>query len=514
MAQVSENTQRIAKNTLMLYIRMLFSMLVSLYTSRVILNMLGVEDFGIHNVVGGFVSMFSLISSALSSSTSRYLTFELGKGDKESIRKVFSTSLLIHIILAAIIFVAFETVGIWFVNNRMTIPAGRLVAANWAFQASVVSFLVGIVAVPFTSSVIAHERMDAFAYIGIGEVLLKLAVVLFVAHSPFRADKLILYSCLIVCVSVLVQSIYIIFCRWHFNECTMCPRLHREYFRGMCSFAGWNFIGCSAAILKGQGVNMLLNIFHGPVVNAAYGIASTVNNAVSSFANNFMTALNPQITKSYAAGKRDYMLSLVFRGSRFSYYLIYVFALPLILETHFVLDLWLGKFPEQATNFVRLMLILSLVDILSNALITTQNATGRIRNYQLVVGGMLMMNFPLSYLALKLGCAPLYVFVIAIGVALCCLALRLLFLKKNVGLRLAGFLREVCLNIAAVSVLSLMPALTIRLLMQPGWPRFLTVVAVSVITTLFVILYVGCSRDERAYLYGKVHNVWRRLTRR
>lgn len=503
MTNHSENTKRIARNTLMLYVRMLFAMIISLYTSRVILNMLGVVDYGIQNVVGGFVSMFSLISSALSSATSRFITFELGKLDGEP-KKVFSNALFIHIVLAVIVLIVFETFGLWFLNNKMVIPQERMPVANYLFQASILSFLVSLIGVPFTSAVVAHERMDTFAFMGILEVVLKLVFVLFVAYAPFNFDKLVVFPTLMLTMGICIQLSYWFFCRKHFEECRCRPKYDKGYFRGMFSFSIWNFIGCTAGILKGQGINMLLNLFFGTVVNAAYGVASTVSSAVGGFAGNFMTALNPQITKSYAAGDKEYMFSLIDRGSRFSFYLIMIFAIPLILETEHVLSIWLGEYPEYALSFVRLMLVVSLVDVISNTLITAQTATGKIRNYQLAVGGMLMMNFPLSYIALKVGCSPNSVFVVAVLVGVACLVLRQLFLRKMIGLSMHWFTKTVLLRICIVVILaSIIPAL-IHVIMPYGWARTLIVVAVSIIMSCLVILFVGCSKNERTTILKTV----------
>lgn len=499
MTSQAENTKRIAKNTLMLYVRMLFSMLVSLYTSRVVLATLGVEDYGIYNVVGGFVAMFSLISSSLSASTSRFLTFELGKGDGEKLKRVFSTSLSIHAALALTAFVLLESVGVWFLNTHMTIPAPRLTAANWVFQASVVAFMLGLFSVPFNASIVSHERMSAFAYIGILDVCLRLLIVLFIAHSPLAFDRLIVYAFLLVAEGVLLQCIYFAYCGRNFAECRLRFTFDRTYWKEMSAFAGWNFIGCTAGLLKDNGVNVLLNIFIGPAINAARGVAGQVNVAVGAFAANFMAALNPQITKSYAAGDRDYMMMLVERGSRFSFYIIALFALPILLETDFALTLWLNHYPDHAVSFVRLMLLLSLVDILSNTLITLQNATGRIRNYQIAVGGMLMMNFPLSYVCLKMGLPPESTVFVALLVAVACFFLRLLFLRKMVGLSARRYVKKVCLNVALVFVLALIVPALLHFSLQTGWGRFLLVVIVSVACTALVAYGVGCNRAERAF---------------
>lgn len=426
----SENTKRIAKNTLVLYVRMLFSMLVSLYTSRIVLNILGVEDYGIYNVVGGFVAMFSLVSSSLSSSVSRFLTFELGKGNMKRLKRVFTTSVSIHFVLMTVIFVLMETIGVWFLNNRMTIPVDRLYAANWVFQASILSFLFGLFSVPYNASIVSHERMTAFAYIGILDVMLRLAVVLFIAHSSWLFDRLIVYALSLVAVSMLLQCVYLYYCKTNFEECQFRLCFDKECWKKMSAFAGWNFIGSSSAILNNHGINILLNLFVGPIINAARGIASVVSSAICAFAGNFMMALNPQITKSYALDNKSYMMYLVECGSRFSFYIMLILALPILFETDFILTLWLKNYPDHTSNFVRLVLFVSLCDVFSNTLITLQQATGKIRNYQLAVGGMQLMNFPLSYVCLTMGFAPESIYIVAVIISIFSLLLRLFFLHK------------------------------------------------------------------------------------
>lgn len=511
MTAQSENTKRIAKNTLMLYCRMLFSMLVSLYTSRVILNALGVEDFGIQNVVGGLVSMFSLISSSLSSSVSRFLTFELGRGDLKRLKLTFSTSLLIHIVLAIVIFVLMETVGVWFLNNKMTIPPHRLYAANWVFQGSILSFMLGLFSVPYNASIVAHERMSAFAYIGIMQVMLNLGIVLFVAYSPWHFDRLIVYSLLLVAVSLLMQSIYWRYCRRNFEECRLNLSFDKQCWKEMSSFAGWNFIGCTAGLLKDQGVNILLNLFIGPVLNAARGIATSVNNAVSGFAGNFMTALNPQITKSYAIGDLKYCHSLVERGSRFSFFILFLIAMPIFLEAEFVLTLWLKQYPEHTVNFVRLVLVLSMIDVLSQTLINLQTATGKIRNYQLAVGGVLLLNFPLSYLCLSLGMAPESTLVVAIVIAILCMILRLLFLRKMAQLSIRSFVKNVCAKVLVVALTASTLPMILHYNLSYGWGRLLIVGGASVLSGMVTIYYIGCSKGERQFITSKIVALKRKI---
>lgn len=500
----AENTKRIAKNTLMLYVRMLFGMLVSLYTSRVVLQALGVEDYGIYNVVGGFVAMFSMVSSSLSSSVSRFLTFELGKGNMDALKRIFSTSLNIHVVLSVIIVLLAETVGVWFLNTHMTIPSERLYAANWVFQASLFTFVINLWSVPFSASIVAHERMSAFAYIGIMDIVLRLLIVLFIAYSGLGFDRLIVYALLLVGVVCIMQTIYWNYCTRHFEECRISLHFDTRYWKAMSSFAGWNFIGCTAVLLKDQGVNVLLNLFMGPVINAARGIAGTVNNVLASFSGNFMTALNPQITKSYAAGDYDYMFSLVERGSRFSYYILLMFALPVLFETEFILTLWLKSYPEHTVNFIRLILIVTLCDILSNTLINLQTATGRIRDYQLAVGGMLLMNFPLSYLCLKFGYPPESTLIVALAVSVCCLLLRLVFLRTMVGLSVKKFLCKVCMNVLLVTFVAAIIPFLIYILMSDSIMRFFIICIVTVFCSSFAIYFIGCTNNERLFIKNKL----------
>lgn len=513
MENNTDKNKRIAKNTLFLYGRMLFGMFVSLYTSRVVLEVLGVEDFGIQGAVAGFVGMFSMISGTLSSSVDRFLTFELGKGDKESLKQVFSTALFIHIGLALLVFLCIETFGVWFLNNEMdNIPADRLYAANWLLQFSVVTFMLSLISVPYNALLVSHEKMNVFAAVGVADILVRLCMVLSLKILPADVDKLIMYALMGLCWGLLVQMFYFYYCGKHFEESHTRPKFFKSKIKPILSFSTWNFIGCTAGLLKGAGVDLLLFQFFGPVLTAAKSISGSVNNAVCSFAGNFMTALVPQITKSYAAGDLQYTFSLVERGSRFSYYMMMFFAIPIIFETDFVLTIWLKNYPEHCVTFVRLVLALSLLEVLSTTLIKLQAATGKIRNYQLAVGGMLLMNFPLSYIALELGCPPESTLVVAIFVGVCCLLLRLLFLRRMVGLSMGGYLRNVCLNVVKVTVVSLIPTFVVyKLIPDVGWTQFLAVGFTSVVASLFAILYVGCTSNERTFIIGKLSEVRRKV---
>lgn len=353
--------------------------------------------------------------------------------------------------------------------------------------------------------------MSAFAYIGILDIIFRLLIVLFIAYSGWNFDRLIIYSLLLVGVVCIMQAIYWNYCTRNFEECKFGLSFDVNYWKEMSSFAGWNFIGCTAGLLKEQGVNILLNLFIGPVINAARGIANTVNNVLASFSGNFMTALNPQITKSYAAGNYDYMFSLVERGSRFSYYILLLFALPMLFETEFVLTLWLKHYPEHTVNFVRLILIVTMCDILSNTLINLKSATGNIRNYQIVVGSMLLMNFPLSYFCLKLGCSPESTLVVALLVSIFCLILRLLFLRKIPGFSMKRYLCKVCGNVLIVTFISMILPLLLYIQMPDGIVRFILICVLSTLCSSAAIYFIGCSENEQIFIREKFTLIRRKI---
>lgn len=507
--EITEGKRRIAKNTMLLYVRMLFMMIVSLYTSRIVLKVLGVDDFGLYNVVGGVVSMFSLISGSLSSSISRFLTFELGKGDAVQLRKIFSTSINIQLIISLIILVLSEVIGVWFLNTQMTIPEERLEAANWVLQCSIFTFIINLISIPYNALIIAYERMKVFAYISILEVSLKLTVVFLLMIAPF--DKLKAYACLLLGVSLMIRFIYGLYCKRNIPDCKYVRVYDKTLLGSMIKFAGWNTIGVSSAVLKDQGVNIVINLFCGPAVNAARAISVQVNTAVNSFITNFMTALNPQITKSYAAKDFQYMKNLMQQGTRLSFYMLLLLSVPILIETETILSLWLTVVPEHTILFVRLILILAMCESLSGTLITAMLATGNIRNYQIVVGGLQLLNFPLSYVALKIGLAPEFTMVIAIVISIINLFVRLLFLQKMIGLSARHYLKAVVGNVGMVSVCSVVLPLLVSFYLAPGLIRFFIICIVAVANTLFVVYRVGCSQAERVFIKEKVSDLKRKF---
>ena len=510
--QNAQKTKRIAKNTLLLYVRMLFGMLVSLYTSRVVLQALGVEDYGIYNVVGGFVAMFSILSGSLSAAVSRFLTFELGKGDQKRLQLVFSTSLNIHIFLAIIIIVLSETIGLWFLNNEMVIPQARIGAANVVFQCSVISFVMGLLSVSYNASIISHEKMSVFAYIGVFDILIKLFLVLFIAYSPFHFDRLIVYALSILGVSFILQLVYYVYCRRSFIECRYQLLIDRTLFREVASFAGWNFIGASSSVLRDQGGNVLLNLFFGPAVNAVRGISQQVSGAVNAFVGNFMVAVNPQITKSYASENYDYMMSLIFHSARYSFYLLFLLSLPILIHTDYVLTLWLGQCPEHAVIFVRLILIFSLGESISQPLVTSMLATGKIKKYQIIVGGIQMMNFPLSYAFLKFGYPPECILYVAVFLSFSCLLARLILLRKMINLPARRFVKEVFFNVFVVSFLSAMiPVILNKMYFADSFAMFCLSVFFCILCSATIIFYVGCFASERKFVLEKIFALYKKI---
>ncbi len=493
----SSNNKRIAKNTLMLYFRMILTMLVSLYTSRVVLNTLGVEDFGIYNVVGGFVTMFGFLNSAMASATQRFLAFEIGKGDHEQLRNVFSMSINIHFLIAFIIFILAETVGLWFVNTQLTIPSGRMGAAQWEYQFSILAMMVNMVSVPYNAMIIAHERMNVFAWVSIAEVSLKLFIVFMLQWFGF--DKLKFYAVLTFCVSLIIRFIYGFYCSRQFKESRFRYFWDKSLFKTLASYAGWNLWGNLAAVLKGQGVNVLLNIFFGPVVNAARGIAYQVSGAINQFVANFQMAMNPQIIKSYAVNDLKYMHQLIFRGAKYSFFLLFTLSLPILLETEQILRVWLKIVPDYTVIFTRLVIINVLIDCISGPLMTAAQASGKIKLYQSVVGGLLILNLPISYLFLKFGFQPQVTIFVSIGISVLALMLRLLILRNLVKLKIENFFYQVILKITIVGIFAAIIPLLFSIFMDISIHRFVIVTLTSIVSSLSVIFFLGLSNDERIY---------------
>lgn len=499
--QSSDNNKRIAKNTLLLYVRMLFIMAISLFTSRVILNTLGVEDYGIYNVVGGVVAMFGFINGSMSSATQRYITFALGKEDKNRLQKVFSTTLQIHTLIAGIIVLLGETIGLWFLYIIIQIPADRMDAAFWILQCSIMSTVIMIISVPYNADIIAHEKISAFAYISILEVILKLAIVYMLVVFPF--DKLILFAFLMLAVQLLIRFCYSIYCNRHFEETKYKHVCDKDLFKEMIEFAGWSMFGNLSAVLYGQGLNILLNVFFGPVVNAARAVALQVQNAIQGFVGNFQMAINPQITKTYARGDMSDMHKLMFRSARFSFFLLFFLSLPVLFETNFILTIWLKTVPENTVTFLRITICTSLIYSLANPLIIANQATGKVKKYQAVCGTILLLILPISYVCLLLGCPAYTVFIVHFIIESVTQVARMIMLRPLIGIRLRDYFQHIYAKVLLVVAVSVFLPSLAYFNMEDNILRFLSVGTLCVISVSASAYILGLSSNERALVKAK-----------
>lgn len=504
MAGYKADNARLAKNTMFLYFRMIFIMAVTLYTSRVVLRVLGVEDFGIFNVVAGVVAMFGFLNSSMSATTQRFISYSLGKGDA-NLNKVFSTCVLTHALIALGVLVLVESVGLWFLYNKMIIPEVRMDAAFWVFQFSALSTVVTVMSIPFNADIIAHEKMSAFAYISIVEVCLKLLIVFLLDVG--NIDKLVLYGFLLLLVQCGIFLTYMGYCLRHFKESRFRFVYEKKLFSEVFSFAGWNLWGYLASILYTQGLNILLNVFFGPVVNAARGLANQVDGAIRLFASNFQMAINPQIVKTYAAKDLESMHKLVFRSSKFSFFLLLALSLPVMIEAPVILRLWLSTVPDWTASFLRLMLVVVIVDSVANPLMTSAAATGRIKLYQSVLGGIQLLIVPVAYVVLRMGGEPNSVFVVHICICLIAFAVRLFIVRGMVGLSIKKYLMEVCVKSGVVTVVATVLPLTLYFSMNNSLLSAIVVVFVSLGSVAVSAYAIGLTKSERVFVSDKIGQI-------
>lgn len=509
MSDQSSNNKRIAKNTLLLYMRMFLLMGITLYTSRVVLKTLGVEDYGVYNVVGGFVAMFGILTSSLSGAISRFITVELGKGDLYRLRDVFSTSVKVQFIMSFIVGVLGEAVGIWFMNSHMQIPEGRELAAQWVLHCSILSFIVSLINVPFNSTIIAHERMSAFAYISILEAALKLGIVYLLVLSGF--DKLILYAILMLVVQISLTSIYWIYCRRNFGETKGKSSFDKHLFFEMWSFAGWNILGNGAYVLNTQGVNMVMNVFFGVVVNAARGIANQVNGAVQQFVSNFMMAMNPQITKSYAVGDKYTAFTLACRGAKFSYLLMFCLALPIMIESQQILSIWLGTPPDESPSYVIWTLLATMTTVTGQPLLTLQMAHGNIKKYQIYMTLFGFAPFPFTWIGYRLGAPAVWAFVIYFIVYYILIYVRMWLVHGSTGLPYTMYLREVILRTHVVSLASLVFPLLVVFFFPASIMRLFLSFIVCIVSSLSVAFIIGLTRGERTAVMAQMNKFIKKI---
>lgn len=506
---ISVKSGRVAKNTLLLYFRMFLLMLVGLLTSRVVLHSLGVDDYGTYQVVYSAVMMFTVLSNGISGSISRYLAFEIGKGSPENLRKVFSSAIAIQVGLCIVLFILAESVGLWYVRNKINIPEGRGDAAMWVFQTSVLYLAVQLMSIPFNCAIVAHEDMKAFAWVSILEGLLKLGIAL--ALYLTTSDKLKVYSVLMLAVAFAIRGIYASFCKRHYEETRGKPEPDRKTVRQLLSLGAWSFIAHGVGVFNTQGVNLLSNSFFGVTINAVRGIAGQVENIVRQFASNFLTALNPLIIKTWAEGDKEYCFELVRKGCKFCFLIVLLFAVPFLFESDFILRVWLGDFPDKAPLFASLAIICVMMDFMSNSLAQLMLANGRVGWFYSVTSAISSLTFIGTFIAFSCGAAPQAAYYITASVFLAVAVTRLIFTKAQCGFSVKPFIKEVVIPLSSATALSVFLIWISSLLISfdtnlMHCVRILSAMALVCIASYFLVLTGG----ERAYcrtvvrkLFGK-----------
>lgn len=494
------STKNIAKNSLFLYLRMFLNMGVGLFTAGIVLNTLGVTDFGIYNIVGGFVSMFGFLNSSMAASTQRFLSFDLGKNDFVRLKQTFSTTVTIHLIIAAIIVIALETFGLWYINYRLNVPADRMSAVNIVFQFSVLSSFFGIIQVPYNALITAHEKFNVYAYISLLEIVFKLLILYFLLN--INHDKLILYSILLFASSFIIRMIYRIYCRKNFLESHYYFYFDKFFFKEILSFTGWNTFGTISAVARGQGNNLLLNAFFGPALNAAYGVSMQFQSIISSFVSNFQVAVNPQIIKTYANREFDKSIFLMKESAKLSYFLMLIMSVPMIYNINYILEIWIKKVPLFTNTFICISLVGVLLDTLSNPLMTGARASGKMKWYQIIISITIFASLPLSYLALKIYKNPNLIFVIISALNFLALIFRIFFLRVMINLNVKDFFQDVIFKVAYCTLFVILANYLIYYFYGTA-NTILTLIGfgiINVLSTIIIIILLGISARERRFI--------------
>lgn len=496
MSKQISNNKRIAKNTIILYMRTVLLMFISLYTSRIVLSELGASDFGIYNIVGGVVVLFVFINNAIP--TQRFLTFELGRKDLIQLKKVFSMSLSLHMIIALLIVLFGETIGLWILNTQINLPVERKSAALIVYHLSVVSCVFSILRAPYTSAIISYEKMSFFGISSLLEGVLKLLIAFMLIY--FGGDKLILYAVLMLLVTLLLTIVSKIYCNRNF-ECTHYKFIkNKELAKQMLGFSSWSLLGSASLVGINQGMNIIFNIFFGVIVNTAIGIANQVNGAVYSFVSNFQMAFIPQIVKTYAANEGEQFDLLLNRSARYSFLLLFFIGYPLFMECSYVLDIWLVSVPEYAVAFTQLVILNGVFDALSGPLWSAVQATGKIRNYQIIVSVLFLLSLPLCYMALKLGASAPIAFCVKVALSMAVFVFRVYYLNKNLGLNLKVFCKEVILPVILIFLFAIagdkiITALSLQKLLN---------IALYGIYGIFLVFMIGISKREKKMLLSYI----------
>lgn len=505
----TNNSRQLVKNTFSLYVRMLFSMFIGFFTSRILMNQLGIVDFGIYNVIGGVLVILSFLNTTLTLSTQRFLIFSIENNNNNEANKVFNTSLTIHGAFAFIIFIVAETIGLWFLNTQMNIPNDRLFTANIVYQVTVISSMINICQVPFVSAIIAHEKISQYATIGIIDVILRFSVALGLVYVT--SDKLKVYSFLILVVAIINFLIYSTYSKRHFRETTFKINKEKRLYQKMLSFSGWNVFSAISIAANGQIVNVLLNIFFGPVVNAARGISMQASGAVSGFVGNFQITVNPQIIKLYATKEFEKFHILIKQSAKFSFFLLLIFALPVTIKIDGILKIWLVQVPEYAPIFCQIILITSLINTFSLPLATAANATGNIKKFQLSTGCVELMNIPASYILLLSGFPAYSVFLVSASITIITLIIRLIILRSLINLNIRDFVLKVILRSFATAIITGIIAFWINQLLQSN-TLLITIIFVllCIITSVLVVFGLGLNRNERQFIRSMIYSKLRK----
>ena len=493
---------------------MLFNMFITFYTSRVVLEVLGIGDFGFYGVIGGFVSLFSFLNGCMASATSRFFTFALGRGDIEQLKKVFSAALTIHIIIAILVLILGEVAGLWWLKNKLIAPPERIEAAYWVFHLSVLTSVVNITQVPYNAAIIAHEKMNVYALVEMLNSLLKLVIVYLLVISSF--DKLIVYSILMFCVALVITTIYKVYCLMHFSETYYSFQKNGNVIIPMLNFSGWELLGAFANVAKSQGNNILLNVFWGVILNAAYSIANQVYGAVGQFVNSIQLAVNPQIVKYYAIGNIEQFFTLIYRSSRLSYLMMLMLVFPIIYNIDYILVLWLKNPPVYAASFIVLILVDTMLNCLSGPLVTAAKAIGRIKYYQIIIGFLLFLNLPISYCFFLFFKSPIVMFLVGIVLSVVALIYRVYFLKKMVNMSVKDFWYKTCHKIVIVTI----PLLVIYNLMlcycgkANTFETFIFQSVFIILITSIVVYFIGLFKEEKLFIKENILSLFQKMLAR
>ena len=503
---MSSNSDRIVKNTVALYGRSLLVLVVSLYTSRVILNALGVEDYGLYNVVGGVISMLGFLSTTMQATYQRFFNVAMGQGHEQDIKMLFRTSLSVQLLLTLVVVVIGETLGLWFLNNKLVIPDGRMHAAQILYQVSIITFVISIFKTPFGALITAYEKMSIYAVFSILETALKLGIVFIVVAA--KCDKLILYAFLMLVVFLFDFSLYVVYCKRKIPTTDIGFNWSKDALKQMLSFGTWSTVANLAYTLKSQGINIVLNLFFGTVVNAARGIASQVLMGVNQFINSFQTAFRPQLTKQYASGNYEAAMQLYYGATKLSYYMIFTISLPILLETDFILHLWLGNVvPEYASVFTQLILMTAFVSAFANPTSCIAYATGNIKIFSIITSTVNLLIVPVAYLFLKMGYGPASAMVVSLVITIIVQIIRLVIVAHITVLRVGDYLLHVVLPVAIYTVLCVCLPLALRYYMSEGWLRLLVVLVASVVSSLGFVWLVGLNKTEKSFVLSKIRTI-------